>query len=100
MPAAPKEQLVRIIRETARFGERYALSKYDAICAAAEDASVFDRALPSCALHIRLYINTYQEYQKHLDEILEELHKAVDKLQEKRSMTGSVASNPCVALDS
>ena len=80
---APKDELVKIIRETAHFGEKYALSKYDAICTAAEDAAVFGRALPSNALRIKLYIKTYQEYQKHLDEILEELHKAVDKLQGK-----------------
>ena len=79
--AAPKDELVKTIRTTARFGEKYAISKYDAICAAAKDAAVFGRALPSNALRIRLYIKTYREYQAHLDDILEELHKAVDKLQ-------------------
>ena len=79
--AAPKDELVETIRTTARFGEKYAISKYDAICAAAEDAAVFGRALPSNALRIRLYIKTYREYQAHLDSILEELHKAVDNLQ-------------------
>lgn len=74
MLAAPKDE---IIRSTARFGEKYALAKYDAICAAARDASVFGRALPSNALRIKMYT------EKHLDSILEELHKAVDKLQEK-----------------
>ena len=85
MLAAPKDELIKTIRETARFGEKYALAKYDAICAAAEDAAVFGRALPSNAVRIRLYIKTYQEYQKHLDEILEELHKAVDKLQGEKA---------------
>ena len=79
--AAPKEAIIEIIRNTARFGERYALAKYDSIYAAAGDASGFGRALPSNALRIRLYIDSYLEYQKHLDSILEELHKAVDKLQ-------------------
>ena len=83
MLAAPKSLLVDTIKKTARFGEKYALAKYDAICAAAKDAAVFGRALPSNALRIKLYIKTYQEYQKHLDEILKELHKAVDGLQEK-----------------
>ena len=78
---APRDELVETIRNTARFGEAYALSKYDAICAAAKDAAVFGRALPSNALRIRLYIKTYREYQAHLDSILEELHKAVDNLQ-------------------
>ena len=47
-------------------GEVYALRKYDAIIAAAQDAAVFGRALPSNAVRIRLYIDTYLEYQKHL----------------------------------
>lgn len=83
MLAAPKDEITEIIRSTARFGEKYALAKYDAICAAARDASVFGRALPSNALRIKMYTDSYQEYQKHLDSILEELHKAVDKLQGK-----------------
>ncbi len=81
MLAAPKDGLVKTIRSTARFGEKYALAKYEAICTAAKDAAVFGRALPSDALRIRLYIKTYREYQEHLDSILEELQKAVNKLE-------------------
>ena len=47
MLAASKEDIVDIIRSTARFGEAYALRKYDAIISAAQDAAVFGRALPS-----------------------------------------------------
>ena len=78
---AKKEDILQIIRSTARFGEKYALSKYEDICTAAKDADIFGRALSSNAIRIRLYIASYQEYQKHLDSILNELHKAVDKLQ-------------------
>lgn len=81
MLAAPKDELVKIIRSTARFGENYAIAKYDAICSAAKDASIFGHALPSNALRIRMYIKTYREYQAHLDSILEELHRAVDHLE-------------------
>ena len=81
MLAAPKDELVEAIRKTARFGEKYAISKYDAICAAAKDAAAFGHALPSNALRIRLYIKAYLEYQAHLDSILEELHKAVDRME-------------------
>ena len=63
------------------FGEAYALRKYDAIIAAAQDAAVFGRALPSNAVRIRLYIDTYQEYQKHLDALLKALHETVERLQ-------------------
>ena len=82
MLAASKEDIVDIIRSTARFGEAYALRKYDAIIAAAQDAAVFGRALPSNAVRIRLYIDTYQEYQKHLDALLKALHETVEKLQD------------------
>ncbi len=95
MLAAAKDEIVKTIRETAHFGEKYALSKYEAIFIAAEDAAVFGRALPSNALRIRLYIETYREYQKHLDSILEELHKAVDGLQGKPIITRSALSSPC-----
>ena len=79
--AAPKETVVEIIRSTARFGEKYALAKYNALCAAAEDASVFGRALPSNAVRIRLYIKAYREYQQHLDTLLKEMLNAVDRLE-------------------
>ena len=81
MLAAPKEELVGLIRSTARFGEAYALNKYEAILEAAKDSAIFGRALPSNAVRIRLYIESYQTYQKHLDALLLALHEAVDKLQ-------------------
>ena len=79
--AAPKDKIVSVIKSTARFGEKYALARYDALCTAARDAAEFGRALPSNAIRIRLYIETYRMYQGHLDSILEELHKATDRLQ-------------------
>ena len=82
MLAASKENIVDIIRSTARFDEAYALRKYEAIIAAAKDAAVFGRALPSNAVRIRLYVDTYQEYQKHLDTLLKALHETVEKLQD------------------
>ena len=82
MLAASKENIVDIIRSTARFGEAYALRKYEAIIAAAKDAAVFGRALPSNAVRIRLYVDTYQKYQKHLDTLLKALHETVEKLQD------------------
>ncbi len=79
--AAPKETVVEIIRSTARFGEKYALAKYDALRAAAEDATVFGRALKSNAIRIRLYIDSYREYQKRLDTIMSAIHASVDSLE-------------------
>lgn len=79
--AAPKETVVEAIRSTARFGEKYALAKYECLHAAAEDAAVFGRALKSNAVRIRLYIDSYREYQKRLDTISEAIHASVDALE-------------------
>lgn len=80
--AASKDDIVGIIRSTARFGEAYALRKYDAIIAAAQDAAVFGRALLSNAVRIRIYIDSYREYLKHLDALLQALHEALEKFQD------------------
>lgn len=69
------------IRSTARFGEKYALAKYDSLHAAAENASAFWHALPSNAICIRLYIDSYREYQKHLDTIMEAIYASVGRLE-------------------
>jgi len=83
MLAAPRDELVDTIRSTARFGMKYACTKYDALIAAAQDAAVFGRALPSNAVRIRLYVDTYLEYQKHLDDILKAIQESVDSLKDK-----------------
>ena len=67
-------------RKRAGFKSFLSPAKYSADTAA-KDAAVFGRALPSNSLRIRMYIKIYREYQAHLDSILEELHKAVDKLE-------------------
>ena len=59
--AAPKETVVETIRSTARFGEKYALARYDALRTAAEDAAIFGRTLKSNSVRIRLYIDSYRE---------------------------------------
>lgn len=94
MLAAPKDKLVNIIKKTARFGEGYALAKYNALYAAAKDASAFGCTLPSNALRIRLYIKTYREYQEHLDAIFAELHKLLANWTERRSVPASPFSRP------
>ena len=80
--AAPKDTVVEMIRSTARFGEKYALAKYDALRTAAEDAAIFGRALKSNSVRIRLYIDSYREYQKRLDTIMEAIHASVDGLKD------------------
>ncbi len=81
MLAASKDEIADIIRNTAGLGENYALRKFDAIIAAAKDAVAFGRTLPGNAVRIHLYIDTYQEYQKHPDTLLEALHKTTEQLK-------------------
>lgn len=81
MLAAEKQSIVDIIRHTARFGEKYAINKYNAIVEAANDAAEFGRALPSNAIRIKLYIEQYQQYQKHLDIIMDAIQESVNALE-------------------
>lgn len=46
---------------------------------AAEDAAIFGRALKSNTIQIRLYIDSYRKYQKHLDTIMDTILTSVDE---------------------
>ena len=81
MQQAEKEDIIEIIRSTARFGINYASKKYDAILAAAKDAELFGRALPSNAKRIKRYIESFQQYQEVLDDILADLHDTVNSME-------------------
>lgn len=81
MQQAEKEDIIGFIRSTARFGINYASKKYDAILAAAKDAELFGRALPSNAKRIKRYIESFQQYQEVLDDILMDLHDTVNSME-------------------
>ena len=81
MQQAEKEDIISLIRSTARFGINYASKKYDAILAAAKDAELFGRALPSNAKRIKRYIESFQQYQEVLDDILVDLHDTVNSME-------------------
>ena len=81
MQQAEKEDIIGLIRSTARFGINYASKKYDAILAAAKDAELFGRALPSNAKRIKRYIESFQQYQEVLDDILMDLHDTVNSME-------------------
>ena len=79
---ADKDNIVELIRSTARFGEKYAKTKYDALIVAAQDATIFGRSIDSNATRIQLYVRQINFYQTHIDELLIALHKTVDNLNE------------------
>lgn len=95
MLAAPKDELVETIRSTARFGETYALARYDAICTAAKDAAVFGRALPSNALRIRLYIKCTGNTRLIWTAYWKNCIRLSANWKERQTMTASPLSRPC-----
>lgn len=79
--AAPRDEIIDLIHSTARFGEKYAIEKYNRLISAANDALVFGRSLSSNATRITTYVKMFKEYQTHLDEIMNSLHDCVDAME-------------------
>ena len=79
---ADKDNIVELIRSTARFGEKYAKTKYDVLIAAAQDATIFGRSIDSNATRIQLYVRQINFYQTQIDELLIALHKTVNNLND------------------
>jgi hypothetical protein len=79
--AAPRDAIIDLIHSTARFGEKYAIEKYNRLISAANDALVFGRSLSSNATRITTYVKMFKEYQTHLDEIMNSLHDCVDAME-------------------
>ena len=68
--AADKQEIVDIIRKTARFGLKYAESKCAAIIEAAKAALVFGHSVTSNFTLIRLYISYIRKYDEDTDAVL------------------------------
>jgi hypothetical protein len=75
---ATKDEIIKSIRSTARFGLTYAETKYNAIIQAANDASTFGYSLSSNFKRIRLYIRLIRNYDDEISSILSDMHKLVD----------------------
>lgn len=75
---ADKQEIIYIIKSTARFGLTYAKNKYNAIIQAATDANQFGYIIDSNIKRIRLYISFIRKYDEEINSILESLHELVD----------------------
>ena len=75
---ADRQEIIDIIRSTARFGLTYAQNKYNAIIQAATDANQFGYIIDSNIKRIRLYISFIRKYDEEINNILESLHELVD----------------------
>ena len=75
---ADPQEIIDIIKSTARFGLTYALNKYHAIIQAAKEANEFGYIIDSNLKRIRLYISFIRTYDQEIKSILESLHELVD----------------------
>lgn len=74
---ADKQEIIDLIRSTARFGLTYACNKYNAIIQAANDADEFGYILDNNIKRIRLYIGFIRKYDEEINSILESMHELV-----------------------
>jgi transposase len=72
------EEIITLIRSTARFGITYATKKWKAIQLAAHAASIFGHAVDSNWTRIRLYVSFIRLYQQEMQNILTLLHTLMD----------------------
>ena len=75
---AGKQEIIDLIKSTARFGLTYAENKYNAIIQAANDANEFGYIIDSNIKHIRLYISFIRKYDEEIASIMDALHELVD----------------------
>ncbi len=75
---ADGEEIIDIIKSTARFGLTYAQDKYHAIIQAANEAKEFGYIIDSNIKRIRLYISFIRKYDEEISSILESMHGLVN----------------------
>lgn len=76
---AGKEEIIKSIRSTSRFGLAYASGKHDAIIKAASDAKSFGYSVPSNYTRIKIYIRFIRQYDKEIKKILDAMHILADE---------------------
>ena len=72
------QEVIDIIRSTARFGLTYATNKYNAIIQAANDAHSFGYILDSNIKRIRLYVSFIRKYDEEINSILDAMNELID----------------------
>jgi len=74
---AEEQEVIGIIKSTARFGLTYAKNKYNAIIKAANDANKFGCISCSNIIRIRLYISLIRKYDEEISRLLETIKQLV-----------------------
>jgi len=75
---ADKQEIVDVIKSTARFGLTYANNKYHAVIQAAHEAQTSGYIIDSNIRRIRLYISFIRKYDEEIKGILDAMHEFVD----------------------
>ena len=75
---ADRQEIIDIIRSTARFGSAYANNKYNAIIQATNEAKEFGYIIDSNIKRIRLYISFIRKYDEEIKGILDALHELIN----------------------
>jgi hypothetical protein len=76
--ATDKQEVIDLIRKTAKFGITYAENKYTAIVEAAKSALVFGHSVPSNFTLIRSHIGFIKKYDDEISVILKAMNELVD----------------------
>jgi len=72
--ASKKNDIIRLIRKTSRFGETYAETKYRALVEAAESAKIFGHYVSSNSVQIRLCVSFIKKYDEEIANVLSLMH--------------------------
>lgn len=75
---ANSEEIISLIRSTARFGLTYAQKKYNAIIEAANASKTFGYSVNSNFTLIRLHVDFIRKYDLEISKILTQMHQIVD----------------------
>ena len=96
---APKDDIINIILNTARFGLTYASKKYTAIINAAQSATVFGYSTESSNILIRVYIDFIRKFDSAIEDLLNQMHKLVDEHEDETFVKIVLGEEPIEAWD-
>ena len=80
---AEKESIVGIIRNTARFGEKYAKEKYQALVDAANSAATFGHFVSSNSYQIRMCVSFIKQYDEEISKVLLQIRELIELHSDK-----------------
>ena len=80
---AREETIVGIIRNTARFGESYAKTKYQMLIEVAHSATKFGHFVASNAYQIRMCVSFIKQHDEEIFEVLSQIRELIERHSDK-----------------